>query len=134
MWMLNRWLPIIYCINTPWNRIGAVPAAVAIAIMVAAVARFRQAMTTVNPMDPSKASHLVTGGVFGRSRNPMYVGMTLVLAGWGIWLGSASPWIILPLFVVVMTKLQIIPEEQALTQLFGAQYTAYRQRVSRWIG
>ena len=64
----------------------------------------------------------------------MYLGLTLILVGWGVWLGSVSPWIIPPLFVIVITKAQIIPEEQALTQLFGAQYAEYRQRVSRWIG
>ncbi|MGF6598624.1 protein-S-isoprenylcysteine O-methyltransferase Ste14 [Paraburkholderia sp. GAS448] len=53
--------------------------------------RFRQARTTTNPMDPSKASRLVTDGVFCVSRNPMYLGLELLLIGWAVWLGSASP-------------------------------------------
>ena len=134
MWMLNRWLPFGHWINAPWNRLGTLFIALGIAIIAAAMFRFRQAQTTVNPLDPSKASHLVMSGVFSRSRNPMYLGLALVLGGWGLWLGSASPWIIPPLFVIVITKVQIIPEEQALTQLFRAEYAAYRQRVSRWIG
>ena len=134
MWVLNRWLPLTHWIIPPWNRLGAIPAVVAIPIMMAAVLRFRQAKTTVNPMDPGEASKLVMGGIFRFTRNPMYLGLALVLVGWAVWLGSASPWIIPPLFVIVITKVQIIPEEQALTQLFGADYAAYRQRVSRWIG
>ena len=120
--------------SLPWNRLGAILIALGVMTIAAAMIAFRQAHTTVNPLDPSKASHLVTGGVFSRSRNPMYLGLTLILVGWGVWLGSVSSWIIPPLFVIVSTKVQIIPEEQALTHLFGASFAAYRQRVSRWIG
>ena len=85
-------------------------------------------------MDPSTASRLVTGGVFRISRNPMYLGLTLLLIGWAVWLGSASPWLIPPLFVTIVTLLQILPEEEALGQLFGQQYVEYRRDVARWLG
>jgi protein-S-isoprenylcysteine O-methyltransferase Ste14 len=85
-------------------------------------------------MDPSKATRLVTDGVFRISRNPMYLGLLLLLIGWALWLGSASVWLIPPLFVITITVVQIIPEERALGQLFGAQYLAYRASVARWIG
>ena len=134
MWALSRWLPLNHWISPPWNRLGAILIALGVLTIAAAMLRFRQAHTTVNPLDPSKATHLVTSGVFSRSRNPMYLGLTLILVGWGVWLGSVSPWIIPPLFVIVITTAQIIPEEQVLNQLFGAPYAAYRQRVSRWIG
>jgi len=103
-------------------------------MVAAAIRRFSRAHTTVNPLDPTKASRLVTGGVFQISRNPMYLGMLLLLVGWAIGLGSASPWLILPIFVGVITFFQIIPEEQALQSLFGTEYLPYRQRVARWIG
>ena len=122
MWALHHWMPLGYWITPPWNRLGALAGGVGIAIAVAAVVRFRQARTTVNPMDPSKASRLVMDGVFCVSRNPMYLGLVLLLIGWAVWLGSASPWLIPPLFVIVITVVQIIPEEQALGQLFGDQY------------
>ena len=64
----------------------------------------------------------------------MYLGLVLLLIGWAIWLGSASPWVIPPLFVIVITVVQIIPEEQALEQLFGEEYRSYRRSVARWIG
>jgi protein-S-isoprenylcysteine O-methyltransferase Ste14 len=88
----------------------------------------------VNPLDPSKASRLVTDGVFRVSRNPMYLGLVLLLIAWSIWLGSASPWLVPPLFVILLTVVQIILEEHALSQRFGEQYLAYQRSVARWIG
>ena len=134
MWSLHRWLPLGHWLDAPWTRLGAVPGTVGIAIIVAALGRFYQADTTVNPMDPGGATQLVTSGVFRISRNPMYLGLLLLLIGWGLWLGSASAWLIPPLFVITITSVQIIPEEQALARLFGAQYLAYRHSVARWIG
>jgi protein-S-isoprenylcysteine O-methyltransferase Ste14 len=134
MWALHRWLPLAHLIAPPWNRLGGLPIAFGVAIAVAAVMRFREARTTVNPMDPSKTSHLVTDGIFQVSRNPMYLGLALLLIGWALWLGSASPWLVPPLFVIVITIVQIIPEEQVLGRLFGEQYRAYRRRVARWVG
>lgn len=134
MWVLHRWMPLSHWIAPPWNRLGGLAGAVGVAFAVAAFARFRRARTTVNPMDPSKASRLVTDGVFCVSRNPMYLGLLLLLIGWAVWLGSAGPWLIPPLFVIVITAVQIIPEEQALGQLFGEEYVWYRRSVARWIG
>ncbi|HEY2676593.1 MAG TPA: isoprenylcysteine carboxylmethyltransferase family protein [Steroidobacteraceae bacterium] len=134
MWALHRWMPLAIVAVSPWNRLGWVAAVAGIGIAIAAFRRFKQAGTTVNPREPHTASSLVTGGVFGISRNPMYLGLLLILIGWALALGTASPWIVPPLFVVVVAVLQIIPEEQALDKLFGEPYLRYRQRVSRWIG
>jgi protein-S-isoprenylcysteine O-methyltransferase Ste14 len=76
----------------------------------------------------------VTDGVFRVSRNPMYLGLVLLLIGWAVWLGSASPWLVPPLFVIVLTVVQIIPEERVLHRLFGEQYVSYQRSVARWIG
>ena len=133
MWALNRWLPLGRLVVPPWHRLGAIPAAAGIAVDVAAVYCFRKARTTVNPLAPEKASQLVTGGVFEWSRNPMYLGLLLLLTGWALWLGSASPWLLPPLFVVLMTT-QIAAEEAALRLRFGERYNAYERSVSRWIG
>lgn len=134
MWVMQRWMPLSQWLAPPWTRLGGLPGALGVAVAVAAFVRFRQVRTTVNPNDPSRASHLVTDGVFRVSRNPMYLGLVLLLMGWAVWLGSAGPWLILPLFVIVITVVQIIPEERALGRIFGAQYLAYRQCVARWIG
>lgn len=134
MWELHRRLPLTQWIAAPWNRLGSLPAALGIAIDAAALASFRRVRTSVNPMVPSKATRLVTDGVFAVSRNPMYLGLLLLLIGWALWLGSASVWLVPPAFVAFITIAQILPEERALDQLFGAQYLAYRRRVARWVG
>ena len=134
MWALDRWLPLGRWLGSPWRASAALPALAGIALVVAAAGRFRAARTTVNPLEPAKASALVTGGVFRWSRNPMYLGLLLLLTGWALWLGSASPWLVLPPFAVFMTVVQIAAEEVALARVFGADYLAYRRTVSRWIG
>jgi protein-S-isoprenylcysteine O-methyltransferase Ste14 len=134
MWTMHYWMPLGHWIAPPWNRLGGLAGAAGIAVAAVAVVRFRQTGTTVNSMDPSKASRLVTDSVYCVSRNPMYLGLTLLLTGWAIWLGGASPWLIPPLFVIVIMVVQIVPEEQALGQLFVDQYLSYRRSVARWIG
>src|SRR5271165_6750772 len=94
MWALDRWLPLAVCILPPWNQLGWIPFVAGFAIDVASIVTFRRVGTTVNPLQPAKASHLVTTGPFGYSRNPMYLGLTLLLTGWALWLGSASPWLV----------------------------------------
>ena len=134
MWMLDHYMPLAQWIDPPWHRLGGLVAAVGISIDVAALICFRKAGTTVNPLDPSKASRLVTDGVFRVTRNPMYLGLVLLLIGWGVWLGSASPWLVPPLFVIALTMVQIIPEEHALRRCFGEPYLSYQRKVPRWIG
>jgi protein-S-isoprenylcysteine O-methyltransferase Ste14 len=134
MWALDRWLPLAHWIGHPWNTVAGLPVAAAIAVIAAALTRFRRARTSVNPVDLSKTSRLVTDGIFSVTRNPMYLGLSLLLAGWALWLGSASPWLVPPLFVMVITLVQIIPEEQVLSRMFGEHYLAYQRRVARWIG
>jgi protein-S-isoprenylcysteine O-methyltransferase Ste14 len=134
MWGLHRAAPISQFIVRPMSRAGWLLAALGLSLAASAVLHFRRVRTTVNPLTPAKASSLVTSGIFGYSRNPMYLGMLLVLAGWAIVLGSLGPWLALPLFVVVMTKMQIEPEEAVLSVLFGGQYRDYCARVGRWLG
>ncbi len=85
-------------------------------------------------MEPGKASHLVTGGIFRFSRNPMYLGLSLLLIGWALWLGTAGPWLVPPVFVLFIYLAQILPEERALESRFGVGYLEYRRTVARWLG
>jgi protein-S-isoprenylcysteine O-methyltransferase Ste14 len=94
---------------------------------------FRRARTTINPFKPQNSTTLVTSGIYGFTRNPMYVGLTLVLLGWAVFLCSA--WA-LPgpvVFVLYITRFQIVPEERVLSAKFGEAYTAYTERVRRWL-
>lgn len=115
-----------------------VAAAVTIALVgsgfsLAGVISFRRARTTVNPMKPETTSSLVCSGIYRVTRNPMYVGLLLVLVGWAVFLSSA--WALLgPLaFVLYINRFQIAPEERVLSAMFGAGYSAYKSRVRRWL-
>lgn len=102
--------------------------------MVAANIKFRDARTTVNPHSLDRASALVTNGVYARTRNPMYLSLLLLLAGWGVWNGSLFALLAGCIgFVLVMNRLQIVVEERVLTAKFGVEYTNYLARVRRWI-
>ena len=93
----------------------------------------RRAGTTVNSMKPGATSSLVCSGIYRVTRNPMYVGLLFVLVAWAIFLSAA--WALLgPLALVLyLNRFQIAPEERALSAMFGADYTAYRSRVRRWL-
>ncbi|KTF10191.1 methyltransferase family protein [Pseudoalteromonas sp. 10-33] len=100
---------------------------------VAGVVSFKLAKTTVNPSKPEQASKLVTSGIYRISRNPMYLGFAFILAGWGVWLSSVWAMLGVVGFIGYLTLFQIMPEERALTKLFGEEFTAYKARVRRWL-
>lgn len=97
------------------------------------VAPFRRAKTTVNPRQPQNASALVTSGIYRATRNPMYLGLLLVLVAWGVMLAHGLALIVLPGFVLYMNRFQIAPEEAVLTGLFGRAFTEYNRNVRRWL-
>jgi protein-S-isoprenylcysteine O-methyltransferase Ste14 len=134
MWLLDRAVPVARLIGSPLNRTGWLLVTAGAAVIITAMLHFRRARTTINPFTPAKSSALVTAGIFGYSRNPMYLGLSIALAGWAIVLGSLSPWLAVPLFVIVMTRLQIQPEEAVLSVLFDTTYRDYCTRVGRWFG
>lgn len=107
--------------------------AAGLAFDLAGLLAFRARRTTVNPMRPQRTSALVTGGVYRLTRNPMYVGMALLLTAWAVHLGTPLPFVGIVLFVVYITRFQIEPEERALSALFGDEFTAYCRRVRRWL-
>lgn len=138
MWVLARLLPQAQV----WPRgasgwVWAAALALALAgglIALAGVREFARARTTVNPLSPQRASHLVTGGIYQYTRNPMYLGMLLVLAGWGVWLGNAAALLAGPLLaVLVLDALQIAPEERVMRARFGDDYARYAAQVRRWL-
>ncbi len=102
-------------------------------VALAGLVRFRQAATTVNPMRPDNASSLVVSGIYRVTRNPMYLGMLLILAGWAVWLAHPLSLLGLPLFVVYMNRFQIRPEEAALRAKFPEAFDAYARAVRRWL-
>ncbi|HHL45813.1 MAG TPA: isoprenylcysteine carboxylmethyltransferase family protein [Gammaproteobacteria bacterium] len=106
---------------------------VGLAVEISAVVLFLGADTTVNPMNPGNTVQLVNRGIYRFSRNPMYLGVLLVLSSWALWLGNAVNLAVLLLFICYITRFQIIPEERVLAELFPDEFDAYRIQVRRWI-
>lgn len=102
-------------------------------IDIMAIASFRKAKTTINPLSPEKTSKLVVSGIYRFTRNPMYLGMLIILIGCAIWLGSALNVIVLAAFIAYITIFQIKPEEARLEELFGDELSAYMNKVRRWV-
>ena len=112
---------------------GVVLAVAGILLAVSGVREFKRASTTINPLAPDSASNLVISGIFSYSRNPMYLGMLLVLLGNGLYL--ENPWcaLVILAFMAFMIRFQIVPEERAMQLLFGESFAEYRSKVRRWL-
>ena len=103
------------------------------AVALAGVVAFRSQRTTVNPLTPGASSSVVSSGVYRVSRNPMYLGFFLALAGWALYLSNTGAALLLPAFLAYLTQYQIKPEERALLAKFGPEYAQYMARVRRWV-
>ena len=116
-------------------RVGVALALVVIgqSISISGMVSFRRAKTTMNPIKASAASSLVTSGVYRYTRNPMYLGLSVTLMAWAVFLSNLLALVAVPLFVLYISRFQISPEERVLSSLFGAEYAAYKQRVRRWL-
>jgi protein-S-isoprenylcysteine O-methyltransferase Ste14 len=104
-----------------------------LSVCIAGILSFRRARTTVNPMQPQQASALVEAGVYGYSRNPMYLGFAIILTAWALALPSPFTLLGVVAFVLYMNRFQIEPEESALEALFDESFARYRARVRRWL-
>ena len=102
-------------------------------VFLSAVKSFRIQKTTVNPLEPKQASSLVTSGVFKFSRNPMYLGMLIILLSLSCKFNLIGGIIISLFFYIFITKFQIIPEEAAMNELFGNEFIDYSKKTRRWI-
>ncbi|NVN82993.1 MULTISPECIES: isoprenylcysteine carboxylmethyltransferase family protein [unclassified Vibrio] len=94
---------------------------------------FRKQKTTVNPIKVETASAVVDSGIFGYTRNPMYLGLFILLFCFGYYFQNIFSILLSFVFVIYMNQFQIKPEERVLEQLFGAEYVDYKQKVRRWI-
>jgi len=106
---------------------------VALIIILISIAKFIKIKTTISPLKPNKTSILVDSGIYKYTRNPMYLGLLLILFSLFLYLKNFLSFLVLPLFVIYITKNQILPEEKVLENLFGDQYKKYKNKVRRWI-
>lgn len=121
-------IPLVFVIS-----VGAVLSVMGLFIIFAAMGLFRRKKTTVLPFNPEKTSTLVTSGIYNITRNPMYMGMALIILALAF--VTRQPLGVISMFIAAayLTKFQIIPEERALEAKFGKEYVQYKARVRRWI-
>ena len=100
-------------------------------LMILALVEMRRQRTT--PIPKRTASVLVTSGIFSRTRNPIYLGDSLVLLGLILRWDAVLALPPLPLFVWVLERRFILPEEDGLKRKFRAEFTRYAQQVRRWL-
>lgn len=134
MWLVARQYPRFLVMFEYKDPLAGLFMVAGVLLAGAGVRTFFKAKTTINPTTPGAVSALVTGGVYRYSRNPMYVGFTLVLVGWGMYLANLAALIVLPpVYVAYIDRFQILPEEKVLERLFGEEFESYRKNVRRWL-
>jgi protein-S-isoprenylcysteine O-methyltransferase Ste14 len=133
MWGVSALGPQFSLVTGPKYAAMIILVVVGVAFDLLGLLAFRAARTTINPLRPERTSAMVTGGVYRVSRNPMYVGMALLLLAWAVYLSALLPFAGPLIFVLYITRFQIQPEERVLKDLFGEEYLAYAARVRRWL-
>lgn len=131
MGAIDRLAPVARWLERPWTLFGLVGLAAGLALVAACVPLFKRAQTRLRPAPGSTT--LLTGGPYRFSRNPIYLGMALMLAGFAVTLGTVGPLIILPLFIAAIQLVWIRREESWMREAFGEPYEDYRRRVRAWI-
>jgi protein-S-isoprenylcysteine O-methyltransferase Ste14 len=127
------WLPALGAVWPGSTAVAAVVAVVGALLAILGVYEFRRARTTVNPLTPDNASRVVKSGVFRYSRNPMYLGMALLLLALALYQSHVLSFAWVAGYVTYLNRFQILPEERALEARFGDEYRAYARAVRRWI-
>ncbi|MCH8163930.1 MAG: isoprenylcysteine carboxylmethyltransferase family protein [Proteobacteria bacterium] len=136
MFILDRYLPVQDIISSTFNYSGFKYMAIFVglsgfALIASGALYFKKSATAIRPFETSTA--LVKGGPYRFTRNPMYLGMVLILIGTAIYLGSLAPWFIIPVFFLIIQEWFIKHEEPFLENIFGKEYQDYRTKVRRWI-
>jgi len=131
MVVFDRLFPALRVANTPVAWFGVIPFICGVLLVAVSAGMFRRRRTTLNPFGESSA--LVQDGLYRYSRNPMYLGMLLILTGVALWLGNVPAFAAPVVFVAAINRWNIRNEERLLEARFGAEYVQYKQRVRRWI-
>lgn len=130
--LILKWIiPEASLVFSFWNLLGLLPLGLGIAINILADRKFHARQTTIKPEE--LPSCLITDGFFRYSRNPMYLGMILVLLGFSILLNSWVSFLVLPGFTALIHYRFIYHEEESLKEQFGEDWLAYQQKVPRWL-
>ncbi|MEX3014981.1 isoprenylcysteine carboxylmethyltransferase family protein [Gymnodinialimonas hymeniacidonis] len=130
-WLLARFLPLVSGVDPLMQRLGVLLACVGVLFVFWAALWFWKKKTTIEPHHTPGT--LIVEGPYRLSRNPIYLGMVLILSGQVLWLGALSPAFLIPLILAVLTVRFAVPEERALLEAFGEEGQAYLKATRRWL-
>ena len=136
MFVLDSYLPVQNITMSAINYSGLIYIGILVglcgfALTVSGTLYFKKSGTAIRPFETSTA--LVTDGPYRFTRNPMYLGLVLILIGTAIYLGSLSPIFVIPVFFLIIQEWFIKHEEPFLENIFGKEYQDYKVKVRRWI-
>ena len=121
-------------INIPFQlQISFFILSIGLLIFLYPVLQFIKSKTTVDPIKFKKVNKLVTSGIFKYSRNPMYLGMLMVVLSTSIFYLNIFSILTPFLFIFWINKFQIKREEAFLTEKFGKEYLSYKNKTRRWL-
>jgi len=130
MWFMQFVLPVFRYIHEPVAYVGIIGVLLGIIMAALAAGMFKQAGTGIRPFD--EATTLVTSGFYRYTRNPMYIGMILMLAGVAFLMGTIGAALPVLVFILIIRNNFVVGEERFLEASFGQQYLDYKSNVRRW--
>ena len=131
-WMQVRFFPVGLTLEGGvTDFVSAVLIGGGIILMLLALNEMRRMKTTIIPH--RDADNLVTSGIFKRSRNPIYLGDVLFLAGVILRLDAVLALPLVPILLWVLEKRFVIPEENAMRRKFRANFARYCEKTRRWV-
>lgn len=131
VYLLNKFLPLPFAFTKALEWVGYALALIGFGLAFIAASRFMQARTTLDPH--GSVSTIVTSGIYGFTRNPIYLGFACILIGFSFIFRTYWGLILSPVFMLLMNRLVIQYEETYLEKKFGDVYNSYKSRVRRWI-
>jgi len=131
MMALHLLAPVRQLLVSPYRYLGLIPLAAGVVLVLSVAKMFDHAGTTIRPFQSSTS--LILRGPYRVTRNPIYLGMVIALMGIGMLLGSATPFLVVPAFALLIDRRFIRAEETILERTFGAEYAGYKGRVRRWL-
>jgi len=123
-------VPISKIISYPYTLSGILLIICGFALTLSTNSALLKQRTSIKPNEIPTV--FISSGPFKLSRNPIYLGMAIILLGVETLLGSLSPLVFPVIFVIIMNSLIIPGEENTLEKKFGEEYLEYKKRVRRW--
>ncbi len=133
MWLTDRWLSFEALVLLIPDWVYSLFLSIGGLTILLGIIEFRRQSTTINPHKPQDTTAFVKSGIYRLTRNPMYLGMVLILCAAVVRLENMLTVLFIPIFIWYMNELQIKPEEEVMEQKFGDEFLEYKKKVRRWL-